>query len=187
MGDYFQTIVDLDATAEEAEGRTERVVAWLVAEDVVLAERRYYMLGKLVYSPGPRWAEMTEEPRREGADGLAVVTGRTVFFGSLGSDGSPVCPRYSEAAAIGRWTAAEGARDPFSEAMDTWYATGAAEVRCPACGRPVPLPEWTWEHDRFAFAYLGFEFWNGARLLPRFMAGFGRVLGHRIRVVAGKI
>ncbi|MFF8280055.1 hypothetical protein ACF05T_28845 [Streptomyces lateritius] len=55
------------------------------------------------------------------------------------------------------------------------------------CDRMLPLPEWTWEDDRFAFTHLGFEVWNAVRLRPEFGAEFGRVLGHRIRTVAGKL
>lgn len=177
MGDHFQTIADIDATPEQAEELGARVVAWLVAEGIVHAERTYEMLGKSVYSPGPRWDDVTQRPEQGGCDGLAVVTSGTVFWGSLGSDGSPVCPHCSEPA--------PGA--PWPEAMDAWHSTGAAELDCPACDRPVPLPEWTWEDDRFAFAHLGFEIWNAARLRPEFVAEFGRVLGHRIRTVAGKL
>nr|BFE60964.1 hypothetical protein GCM10020063_054900 [Dactylosporangium thailandense] len=39
MGDWFQTIADLDATAEEAPGLADVVVADLVADGIVSAER----------------------------------------------------------------------------------------------------------------------------------------------------
>ncbi|MFF9869929.1 hypothetical protein ACF1G0_31790 [Streptomyces sp. NPDC013953] len=76
---------------------------------------------------------------------------------------------------------------PWSEAVDTWHRSGAADLWCPACDRMVPPREWTWEDNRFAFPHLGFEIWNAARLRPAFVAAFGRVLGHRIRTVAGKL
>lgn len=177
MGDHFQTIADVDATAEDAEARAARVVAWLVAEGIVLPERTYEMFGKPVYSPGPRWDEVTQWPCEGGCDGLAVITGRTVFWGSLGSDMIPVCPHCSAA----------GTTAPWQEAMDAWHGTGAGDLRCPACGLLAPLPEWTWEDDCFAFAHLGFEIWNSAVLRPEFIAGFGRILGPRIRTVAGKL
>ncbi|MFF8609630.1 hypothetical protein ACF06X_27315 [Streptomyces sp. NPDC015346] len=176
MGDYFQTIADIDATAEEAEALGARVVAWLVSEGVVHAERTSEMLGRPVYSPGPRWDDVTQWPKQS-TDGLAVITRRTVFWGSLGSDGSPVCPHCSARADVAPWPGA----------VEVWRRTGTAELRCPACGRMVPLAEWAWEDDRFAFAHLGFEIWNAALLRPEFVAGFGRVLGHRIRTLAGKL
>ncbi|WP_405922732.1 hypothetical protein [Streptomyces sp. NBC_00035] len=81
----------LGATAEDAEALAERTVGWLVAEGIVLAERvdcRYG--GRPVYMPGARWSQVTRERRYVEADGLAVGTGRAVFFGPLGSDSSPI-------------------------------------------------------------------------------------------------
>ncbi|MEU6476636.1 hypothetical protein ABZ858_07045 [Streptomyces sp. NPDC047017] len=177
MGDCFQTIVDIDASPGEAEALGARVVAWLVAEQIVLAEQTYEMFGKPVYSPGPRWDDVTERRVPGGCDGLTAVTGPSVFWGSLGADASPVCPRCSSPATDAPWP----------EAVHTWQTAGAATLRCPTCGCPVPLPEWCWTDDSFAFAHLGFEIWNAARLRPGFVAEFGRVLGHRIRTVAGKL
>ncbi|MDT0464411.1 hypothetical protein [Streptomyces gibsoniae] len=39
MGDHFQTIVDLDATAAEASNLAGRAPDWLVREGIVRAER----------------------------------------------------------------------------------------------------------------------------------------------------
>ncbi|MGW6704290.1 hypothetical protein ACWGDE_05295 [Streptomyces sp. NPDC054956] len=187
MGDYLQTIVDVDATAEEAGAFAERVVAWLVAEEIVLPELTHPGYGQPVYLAGPRSSRVTDERDLPAWDGLAVVTGRTVFFGCLGSDGAPICPRCTEAIGDELWAQPEGVFDLFAAAMETWHGTGAAEVRCPACDRPSPLTEWEWEENRLAFASLGFEFRNGPRLRPEFIAEVGRVLGHRIRLLEGKI
>ncbi|MFD6278821.1 hypothetical protein ACFWFI_25140 [Streptomyces sp. NPDC060209] len=176
MGDCFQTIVDVDAVPEDVETLASRAVAWLVDEKIVLAEQTYEMLGRPVYSPGRRWDDVTEWPGH-GTDGLAVIRGRTVFWGSLGSSGVPVCPNCSAPA------------DERSglEALVAWNGTGSTELRCSACGRGEPLPEWTWQDDRFACGHLGFEIWNAARLRPEFVAELGRALGHRIRMVSGKL
>ncbi|MFI8345563.1 hypothetical protein ACIF8W_36665 [Streptomyces sp. NPDC085639] len=177
MGDHFQTIVDIDAAPGQAQELGARVVAWLVAEGVVCAGQRYEMLGRPVYSPGPRWDEVAQWPARDGCDGLAVVTGRTVFWGSLGCDGAPLCPGC----------AAPAPTAPWPQAVDDWYRSGVAVLRCPGCGDAQALPEWGWQDDRFALAHLGFEVWNAARLRPEFVAGFARILGHRIRTVAGRL
>ncbi|MFF3689658.1 hypothetical protein [Streptomyces sp. NPDC002187] len=176
MGDYFQTIVDVDAAPEDVEVLASRAVGWLVDEKVVLAEQTYEMLGRPVYLPGRRWDDVMERPG-QGTDGLAVIRGRTVFWGSLGSDGPPVCPNCS----------APAAEKSGLDALVAWNETGSAELRCPACGRSELLPEWTWQDDRFACGHLGFEVWNAARLRPEFVAELGRVLGHRVRKVSGKL
>ncbi|MFJ7178051.1 hypothetical protein ACIQXA_16990 [Streptomyces massasporeus] len=55
MGDHFQTIVDLDASAADAERLAGRVVDWLVTEGIVLAERTDCVLGRsLGHPPAPR-------------------------------------------------------------------------------------------------------------------------------------
>ncbi|MET9952875.1 hypothetical protein ABZ135_15165 [Streptomyces sp. NPDC006339] len=177
MGSTFQAVVDLDATAGEAPALAERVVAWLVGAGVLLPERKDVGDGKGWYAEGPRWAAVTDERRYVGGDGLAAVTGRTVFWSPQGGDA--VCP--SCAAVL------EGRAALFSPAIDAWWRTGEAEVDCPACGRTVPLAAWEWGPDGFAFAYLGFEVWNGPPLRPGFVAEVGRVLGHRVRLVRGKI
>ncbi|GAA1547142.1 hypothetical protein GCM10009730_65330 [Streptomyces albidochromogenes] len=176
MGDYFQTVVDIDAAPEDVEVLASRVVDWLVDEQVVLPEQTFEMLGRPVHSPGRRWDDVMEWPG-QGADGLAVVRRRTVFWGSLGSEGAPVCPHCS----------APTAETSGLDALAAWNETGSAELWCPACGRSELLPEWTWQDDRFACGHLGFEVWNAARLRPEFVAELGRVLGHRVRKVSGKL
>ncbi|WP_053701506.1 hypothetical protein [Streptomyces sp. WM6368] len=64
---------------------------------------------------------------------------------------------------------------------------GRAALSGAGCGDAQALPEWGWQEDRFALAHLGFEVWNAARLRPEFVAGFARVLGHRIRTVEGRL
>ncbi|MFC8294883.1 hypothetical protein [Streptomyces sp. NPDC057250] len=181
MGSHYQTIVDLDATPEEAEALGARVTAWLVEEGIAVAGEGFSHHDRPVLTPGPRWSCVTDERRRPSTDGLAVVTGRTVFFGSPSTGGSPVCPHCAETAS------GEDERLSFSGAMDDWYATGGAAVRCPGCRRAVPLPAWEWENDCFAFAYLGIEHWNGPPLRPEFVAELTRVLGHRTRPLSGKV
>ncbi|MFE1272897.1 hypothetical protein [Streptomyces sp. NPDC058757] len=102
------------------------------------------------------------------------------MFFSPQQDGPPVCPHCAA-------TYEDGHREAFSPVMDAWWNTGRGEVPCPACGHTVPLAAWEWDGDGLAFAYLGFEFWRGPALLPEFVAELGRVLGHRTRLVRGRI
>ncbi|MGW8766282.1 hypothetical protein ACWGN5_27720 [Streptomyces sp. NPDC055815] len=178
MGSSFQAVADLEVTASEAGGLGDRVGAWLVAEGIVAAEHAPAQDGRTLYLPGPGWARATDARPYPGTE-WAVVTGRTVFFGSPGSDGSPICPHCA--------TVVTGRRSAFSTAIDIWWETGTADVPCPACGRTVPLPAWEWENDFFAFAHVGVEHWNGPPLRAGFIAERTRLLGHRTRLLAGKI
>ncbi|GDY84963.1 hypothetical protein SAVCW2_41620 [Streptomyces avermitilis] len=77
MGDHFQTIVDLDASAGEAPELAARVIEWLVTEGIVLAERTDCVLGRpLGHPPGrtgggrwgrtPTWTRPTVSPSTPG-------------------------------------------------------------------------------------------------------------------------
>ncbi|MFD8234977.1 hypothetical protein ACFV20_24250 [Streptomyces sp. NPDC059696] len=193
MGDHFQTIVDLDAGGADAEPLARRVVEWLVAEGIVLAERTDCVLSLPEgYPPGPRWERAVDEAAAddEPGDGLAVHAVRTVFHGWPGGLEAAVCPRCSTTTRLvdDAWSMIDETWAPFSDAIETWSATGAAQVRCPACTRRVPLGEWAWNDGYFAFAHLGFEFWNWPELTPEFRSRVAELLdGHRTTYVRGKI
>ncbi|MEV7522313.1 hypothetical protein [Streptomyces sp. NPDC091371] len=184
MGTYRQTVVDLDAPAQEAVAWGERGRGWLEAEGFI---RPVPWRGEVVHLAGPRWREVVDlvawdwrarikELEEEPGDEVRVVAGRAVFFAGAGDSTSPVCPHCRNTTS-----------DWSSAAINTWYATGAADLDCPACGRRAPLPDWDWTGDYFAFAHLGFEFDDWPTLRPDFTAALGRALGHRIRVLRGKI
>ncbi|WP_328399251.1 hypothetical protein OHS70_20545 [Streptomyces sp. NBC_00390] len=209
MGDHFQTIVDLDATAEEAPALAARAVAWLAAEGIVRAERTDCVLGKpLGHPPGPNWARTAspDDADRDPSDGLDVTTGRTVFFGGQGDADWADCPSCGGRTLFGpgdadRYdpldddTPADEGGEPldeewesFSRAMDAWSAMGEASVECRHCGVDIPIIDWTWSHDYYAFGHLGLQFWNWPEFRQEFVAELGTVLGgHRTVVVWGKL
>lgn len=184
MGDYFQTIVDLDASAAEAPRLAARVVDRLVAEGIVSGERTDCVLGKpLGHRPGPNWHRAVAEGWEwKPDDGLAVHTERTVFDSGQGDPESATCPR------CGTTTDLDAEWSRFSTAISAWHDTGTAAVDCPACGVFVPLPDWTWADDYFAFGHLGFEFWNWPEVTPEFRARISELLGgHRTAYMWGKL
>jgi hypothetical protein len=179
MGEYFQRIVDLQASDEEADELGASVLAWLVDSGVVEAtDRDYHDWPGGGYAPGPCYETAVVEPREEldlrWNNGLHVITGRTVFY----SDGvdAIACPACQTAVAWGQ----------LSDAIDEWYAAGAGTRRCGGCGRVMGLNDWRWQPP-WGFGYLGFEFWNWPPLAQGFIAEVGRRLGHRTVLVAGKL
>lgn len=194
MGDTFQTIVDLDASPQDAPRLAERVVEWLVAEGIVLAERTPdCVYGQpLGHLPGPNWERaVTDQPwGRSPGDGLATYTERTVFHRGQGGMEAVRCPRCQATTRLytEEWKLIEDTWTPFAQAISTWHETGAADVDCPACAEPVPLPAWIWTDDYFAFAHLGFEFWNWMELTEEFRARMADLLdGHRTAYLCGKL
>ncbi|MEU4151685.1 hypothetical protein [Streptomyces sp. NPDC026659] len=193
MGDHFQIIVDLDATEADAPGLAARVVDRLVGEGIVRAERTECLLGPgLGHPPGPRWdrAVAPADARWAPTDGLAVHTGRTFFHSGQGDPEWVRCPRCAATTRLyvyEDWTPVEGASDPFDRAIGLWRATGDADVECASCTARVPLPEWKWAYDSFAFGYLGFEFWNWPEFTDEFRDLVADALGgHRTAHPAGK-
>ncbi|MDN5383230.1 hypothetical protein QEP66_14230 [Streptomyces sp. LB8] len=191
MGDYIQTVVDLDATPAEAPALAERALDRLVREGIVRAGRTDCVLGApLGNPPEEHWAKAVAEPDREPADGLDAEIGRTVFHGGQGGAHYAVCPQYDERTCFctGTWKEIEGADEPFFAAIRTWDATGEATVTCPHCASASDLRAWKWADDYYAFAHLGLECWNWPDFAPRFLDDFAQVLGgHRAVRIRGKL
>jgi len=168
MSDGYQILADVDAREDGAEPLAAAARSWLAAAGVV----------EVTGAPGPRYADAVVEASAAllatRPNGLEVVTGRTVFHGD-GAD-RVACPGCAAAA---DW-------DWLSDAIGDWHAGGDGRRACPACGRTLGLNDWAWE-PAWAFALLGLRFWNWPPLRPAFVAEVGRLLGHRIVVVAGRL
>ncbi|MFR9790617.1 hypothetical protein ACL07V_18475 [Streptomyces sp. MB22_4] len=189
MGDHFQTIVDLDATAADAPRLARRVLGVLVAEGVVLPEGTDRPFGG--HLPGPHWHKAVG-PGETGwapTDGLTVYTGRTVFHGGQGDAEWVRCPRCAATTPLltDEYDRIDAAWEPYGRAVSRWQETGEAAVTCPGCAAAVPLAEWTWADDYFAFGCLGLEFWNWPEFGEAFRGLVADALdGHRTTLVWGK-
>ncbi|MFC8273255.1 hypothetical protein ACFUJR_12140 [Streptomyces sp. NPDC057271] len=190
MGNHFQTVVDLDATAAQAPTLARHALEWLVTEGIVRAEPSDCVLGApLGHPPGPRWASAVAIEDREPCGGLRIEVGRTAFHGGQGDAQYATCPHCASRTALytDDWDHVEGASEPFDRAMSAWRATGSATVDCVHCGRAGELADWTWADDFYAFGHLGFEFWDWTEFDPRFLDAFAAALGgHRVVRVWGK-
>ena len=94
MGDWFQTIVDPEATEAEAPALCDRVLRWLVDEQIVVGERTDCILGDAGHSPGPAYEKATGSRNKYllaiRTNGLQVVSTHTVFHNG-GLDFDIVC------------------------------------------------------------------------------------------------
>lgn len=193
MGDWFQTIGDIEATPDEAEKLAEVVLGWLIEAGIVAAEPTDCVLGSdLGYPPGPNYADAVTEPdrslTRRWTNGLEVLTGRTIFDFGEGEIEDAKCPHCGVSTRFvdDRWKFDDEAWRPFSLVIDAWHKGGDGLLACSACAKPVGLNEWNWE-PAWGFGDLGFTFWNWPPLIPGFVAEFPRRLGHRIVSPAGKL
>lgn len=185
MGDWFETIADIEATPEEADRLGAEVLSWLVEQRIVMAEQTDCVLGSRAHRPGPNYALATVEPdevlHRLATNGFRVVTGQSVFY-SMGVD-RVVCPRCG-AAVVDHQD--EESWDNFSPIIDEWYGGGSGVYACKSCGQSVGINEWGWSPP-WGFGCLGFEFWNWPMLDPGFVAAVSNRLGHRIVQPCGKL
>ncbi|MFF1923660.1 hypothetical protein ACFVW8_24190 [Streptomyces sp. NPDC058221] len=195
MGDYFQSVVDLDATERDAQELGARVLDWLIAEGIVAAERTDCVLDGDGYghAPGPHFAKAVEDPEPVDlwTNGLYVHTGRTVFGSDSADATGAVCPlcRAGIRLADEQWEPIAEAWRPFRGAFHDWAENGGdGIVQCPSCARPSGIATWGWEDDYYAFGQLGFTFWGWAELTFEFTREIGRRLGgHRTAVFSGKM
>jgi hypothetical protein len=174
VGDWCHWIADVEATEDEADDLAERVLDWLVAAEIVRPERTDCALGEADggHAPGPAYPSAVKEPYdgflTQWANGLEIDLGRTVFYGKVREGDRFTCPRCAS------WLPIEVVVD----AADEWADGGAAGLRCLGCGATAGLNEWHWDSP-WAFAMLGFRFWNWPRLTEDFLAELADRLGHR--------
>lgn len=195
MGDWFQTVVDLDATEQEAAGLADRALAWLIAEGIVAAATSDCVLGGggQGHAPGPHYARAVDDPAPVDlwTNGLHLQTGRTVFDSGQGEPAAAVCPLCAAEVRLldeETWEEIDGAWEPFAGKFAEWTEGGEGLVRCPACARESSVARWSWEDDHFACGLLGLTFWNWGELTPAFVRDLGRQLGgHRTAVLRGKL
>lgn len=194
MGDYFQNIVDVEATDEEAGPLGERLLRWLVQSGIVVETPSDNVLGaERGYGPGPQCAAAVTEPDqsmlRLWTNGLHLIERRCVYDCGQGGVGPVVCPWCGERDVLqdpedyrtyDRW-------DDLSGAFDRWLGGDDGELDCLHCRRVVRLKEWRWEEPVLAFGSLGVRIWNWAPLADAFVADVARVLGHRVVVNGGKL
>jgi ribosomal protein S27AE len=171
MGDFFQSVVDIDATDAEAAALGEVLLTRLVAEGILLGTED----PRSVLGPGPGYPPGPKAPPNSD-DGMVLAARREVYDPGQ-SDSAPLCPRCGEEA-----------YDAFFAALQTWHEGGSGDTTCPACGAAVGVHDWEYSEEPWACGSLGVTFWNWEELPPAFIEAIRRDFGgHRIVVIAGKL
>lgn len=179
MGDYFDIIVDEEATEEEAPALGTSVVEWLISEGIISGEMTDNVLGSdLGYPPGPNSDKAGGEKVPDyRTNGMELITGRTVFH-SVDREINLIC---SECGTCFQ------PPDEWGDAIGEWYdRTGSGLLACVHCGRKKPITEWRHEPP-WAFGNLGFKFWNWPALTESFIQQVSQRLGHKVVHVCGKL
>ncbi|MDQ0985001.1 hypothetical protein [Streptomyces sp. V2I9] len=196
MGDWFQTYVDTEATAEDAPRLAGNVRDWLISESVIAAERQDdCVLGwGPGYPPGKRYADITED-RDPGllslsTNGLRLEAGRSVFFNGGSDPSAATCPHCRQTTVLvdRGWQLIPEKWALFQDAVHSWDTDDDEPVACPSCGRAARVDTWGWADDSIVFGHLGFTFWNWPTLRHAFELELTKRLdGHRTVLLAGKL
>ncbi|MFC5203565.1 hypothetical protein [Streptomyces kaempferi] len=198
MGDFYERIVDVEVTAEEAGPLAERTVTWMVTEGLITRELSsdgvYSLTVDEGYVPGPNWARAVADSSDPTwlPGPVAVIVGRDYHVGGQGADDAEyaVCPRCQTRTVIIKYPeefeANEEVWQPFKDGIAAWKETGEGSAPCSTCGASVSVTEWQWETN-FAVGALAFDFWGWPPLSTTFCATFSKQLGqHRTVEHMGK-
>lgn len=162
MGDFFERIVDVEVTGEEAGPLAERMVTWMVTEGLITREVSndgvYSLTVDEGYVPGPNWARaVADSSDPDWLPGpVAVVVGRDYHVGGQGADDAEyaVCPRCENKTVIinypEEFEADEDVWQPFKDGIADWKETGEGSAPCPAAvprsrsqsGNGSPISRW---------------------------------------------
>ncbi|MFE3443587.1 hypothetical protein ACFXNW_11190 [Nocardia sp. NPDC059180] len=196
MGDFFERIVDVEVSAQDAEATATRMLDWMFSRELLSRE----MSGDAMYSlgvdegylPGPQWHQIAQEWGGDWISGpVAVTIGREDHFGGQGV-GEPEwlsCPSCDTTTVIidypQQWVADREVWRPFEAAVGEWKEGGAGIATCRHCGTGNPVTDWLWPLGS-ALGALAFDFWGWPPLTDEFIAEFAAHLGHRIDHHGGK-
>lgn len=183
MGDWYQTAADLDADMQSAEATAARLREWMISQKIIVAEPSDCVLSEGPgYAPGSNYTLAVKKPYPHLStlitNGVAFIAEHSVFYSAGIGDITLVC------LACGK---SFKANDCWSAALDEWYANkGPGMLKCEHCAAEVPITEW--RHDPpWAFGNVGIKFWNWPALREEFLIELGNVVGHRFRLVVGKM
>ena len=182
MGDYFQSIVDGEATESESSRLGDLICDWLIDEGIISALASDCVLGSdSGYPPGPNHKKVTYEYDEHFlallTNGLSIITKRYVYHSGQGGT-KLVCRACG---------ARQKPNDEWSHAIDEWYkGNGKGLLACSHCGNVEAINHWK-HNPNWGFGNLGFTFWNWPPLTDEFVKQFGENLGHRIIFVSGKL
>ena len=192
MGDYFQSLADVEINEQDAAEAKSRVTLWLVERQIICAELTDCVLGDPVggHAPGANYAHAVGGDPKEinppslASNGMSISVGRQVYWG--GDLEAVICPRCMHREAmtprdLGRWDTT------FNAAINDWVAGGAGLVDCLGCGARLGLNDWDWGYP-WAFAALAVTVWNWDDLTLDFVADIRELLGgHRLVYCANKL
>lgn len=183
MGEWFQTIVDREASLVEAQELASTVLEFLINQGIIEAEMKVCGLDRdgMGYPPGHNCLQVVDETEptsfRPKVNGLQVIVERSVFDSGQGGF-ELTCPQcQTKNTNVKKW----------QDAVQEWYDNkGDGLLECSHCNVATPVTDWNYE-STIAFGNLGFQFWNWPPLKESFVSDIAQLLAHRTSYIAGKV
>ncbi len=189
VGDYMQTLVDVEIDDRAAVQMKQPLTSWLIGGGIIAPELTDCVLGSEGgYAPGANYGHAIGDASAALppflTNGVSIDVGRQVYWNlELEAVDCPRCG-YRETLwprELGRWDTA------FNDAFNEWLDGGGGLVACGGCGVGIGLNDWDWGSP-WAFSALGLTFWNWNDLSGNFIAEVREFLGgHRLVYCAFKI
>lgn len=179
MTTSIDTIVDTEATLDEAPLLGEQIVAMLLAQEVISPVRQvheYLGLGAQ-YAAGPRVRCAVDAIHDSFGSGLDIQIGRSFYWpGELGLK-SIYCPRCNHL---------HGPNDiDWSSAVIAWNnQEGSDLLTCLHCAHEMSAAAWRFD-PAWGFGNLAFAF-SGWFLKEEFVKQIGDALGHHVVMVSSQ-
>jgi hypothetical protein len=178
VGTWIQTVVDIDATSDEAMPLGQAIVGWLVERDVVKAastSRATHIAGPR--SPSIVVAALEIYERDLSVHEFQVVAERRFHFS--GSPEQITCPHCTAVTIFPYDCGNDPEWDRVSEAFTPWIDDGVEEpYLCLMCRKHSGLNDLQWKPS-WAFGCLAFEFWDWPMLTDDFVSELSARLNHR--------
>jgi len=181
VSDTFQVLVAQELGPRAAEQLVPAIIAWMVAQGVIVPERSDCVVESgLGHAPGPGATKALESRHKLvwlRANGVSVSAGRRVFH--AGENGiSLECSACGDAFEPG---------EEWTDAVGRWFeGDDDVSFMCPTCGQALLLKDWEGEW-RWAFGNLGITFWNWPPLAESFIQALATYIASPITVVLGRL
>ncbi|WP_066897300.1 hypothetical protein [Mycolicibacterium houstonense] len=185
MGDWSQSLVDVEVSAGDAPELGARLTRWLIDTGVISAEQTDCVLGSpLGHPPGPNYGRAvggTDPAPVLWTNGAAISVGRVVSYSY--EPEVLICRLCQHRELL---VPNDEQREAAFAAIGDWADGGAGAMPCPSCGAVNDLNGWDWK-PAWGFGLLTMEVWNWHPLAPEFIAEISRFLGHRVVYTSFKL
>jgi hypothetical protein len=182
MGDYYQSIVDIEASVHEALALSIKVRNWLIEAGIVEGMMTKCVLSydRMGFRPGKNYLQVVDTSFTQtfipDINGMEMIIGRNVIYPLNQGETVVKCAVCQTEVDSSEWT----------QAITEWYEEQPSSLSCAHCQSAISVSDLIFE-PQWGFGNLGFKFWNWQPIKDSFIAKIGELLGHKVVFVNGKL